>query len=62
MLAANGLGVFYGAAIEIRQLSFALKLNRITDAKHLTSSRIIANTMLAAVLLLDFHSVIIIVL
>ena len=45
---ANGLGICDGAAIAFRQLSFALKLNRITEVEHLTSSRTIANTLLAA--------------
>lgn len=46
MVAANGLGICDGAEIANRQLSFALKLNSITEFEHLTSSRTIANTLL----------------
>jgi len=49
-LTANGLGICDGAVIEFRQLSFVLKLDRITEVEHLTSSRTIANTLLQAVL------------
>lgn len=48
-MAANGLGICDGAVIVFRQPSFAIKLNRITEVEHLTSSRTIANTLLAAV-------------
>ena len=50
LLAYNGLGICDGAVIEFRQLSFVLKLDRITEVEHLTSSRTIANTLLQAVL------------
>lgn len=46
-MSANGLGICDGAVIAFRQPSFALKLNRITEAEHLMSSRTIANTLLA---------------
>lgn len=49
-IACNGLGICDGAVIEFRQLSFVLKLDRITEVEHLTSSRTIANTLLQAVL------------
>ena len=52
-LAPNGLGICDGAVIAFRQPSFALKLHRITEVEHLTSSRTIANTMLAAVIYLS---------
>lgn len=48
----NGLGICDGAEIEFRQPSFVLKLNRITEVEHLTSSRTIANTLLAAALII----------
>ncbi len=51
----NGLGICDGAEIANRQLSFALKLNRITEVEHLTSSRTIANTMLCDVLVPNVH-------
>ena len=41
-------GICDGAAIAFRQPSFAIKLHRITKVEHLTSSRTIANTLLAA--------------
>jgi hypothetical protein len=47
-MAANGLGICDGAVIAFRQPSFALKLNRNSKVEHLTSSRTIANTLLAA--------------
>lgn len=47
MIAAYGLGICDGAVIVFRQLSFAPKINRITEVEHLTSSRTIANTLLA---------------
>lgn len=33
-IAHNGLGICDGAAIVLRQLSFALNLNRITEVEH----------------------------
>ena len=36
-IAANGLGICDGALIGFRQLSFVLKLNRITEVEHLKS-------------------------
>lgn len=51
-IAYNGLGICDGAAIAFRQPSYALKLNRITEVGHLTSSRTIANTLLVAVFFL----------
>lgn len=45
----NGLGICDGAEIANRQLSFELKLNRITEVEHLMSGRTIANTLLAVV-------------
>lgn len=47
-LAAYGLGICDGAAIVFRLSRFALKLNRTTEVERLTSSRTIANTLLAA--------------
>ena len=41
-----GLGICDGAAIEIHQPSFVLKLHRSIEVEHLTSIHTIANTLL----------------
>ncbi len=51
---ANVFGLCDGAAIAFRQPIFAPKLHKISEVEYLTSSRTIANTLLAAVLLFDF--------
>ena len=53
-LRVNGFGICDGAVIVFRQLSFVLKLNRITKVEYLTSRRTIANALLGDVNITNF--------
>ena len=48
-IAGNGLGICDEAEIEIRQPNLVQKFNSSTTVEHLTSSRLVANTLLTAV-------------